>query len=67
MSKPKIDRDEAPEGYRAYRFNGRKGYLCPDCAFFNTKVCVKGICSACARADACEVIFKKKEPKNDCP
>lgn len=63
MSKPKIDRTEAPEGYRAYRHSGKKGYFCTDCALLGDE-CSKGpavSCSARDRADGCEVIFRRLE------
>lgn len=67
MSKPKIDRNEAPEGYRAYRLHGTKGYGCTDCAFYipasggHGGTCTTPTsCYGSSRVDGVSVIFKKK-------
>lgn len=56
----KVDRNEAPDGYRAYEFAGKKLYTCEDCAFFAAQSkCEEALCVAACRKDGVSVIFKK--------
>lgn len=60
----KIDRDEAPEGYRAYKFGGKKDYSCADCEYpYNHRTCFGVNCFSSERKDGVAVIFKKKKNK----
>lgn len=61
----KIDRDEAPEGYRAYKFGGKKHYYCVDCEYpDNSRYCSNANCFSSDRKDGVSVIFKKKKDKD---
>ena len=58
-----VDRNEAPEGYKAYKFKGKKQYNCCNCAFFRTEDCayLTVSCVDFKRKDGEPVIFMKRK------
>lgn len=60
----KVDRNEAPVGYKAKRACGKKNLQCSDCAFYHengTGCSARYKCMSDTRQDGCGVIFIKKD------
>lgn len=60
--RPKINRFDAPDGYRAVATNGK--YYCIDCVFSDMGSCdeiYKANCLSSMRKDKCDVIFIKSK------
>lgn len=64
-----VDRTDAPTGYVAKRYGGKRGYTCGDCAFVDSH-CPRGgpdrfLCFPSNREDRQSVIFVKQKPKKE--